>query len=94
MALGNGWKSATTLVVGGLIGVALAPALTPALTRLARPAAKAGMKAGLQLFERGRLAAAELREAMEDIAAEARAELEEERVLPPTEPTSGPEGVH
>ena len=82
-------------MVGGLIGVALAPALTPALTRLARPAAKAGMKAGLQLFERGRLAAAELREAMEDIAAEARAELEEEQVLSSqTETTPGPGVVH
>jgi hypothetical protein len=83
VALTNGWKSAATLVVGGVIGVLLAPTLAPALARAARPTAKFGIKAGLLLFERGRLAAAELRETMDDITAEVRAELEQEQAMPP-----------
>jgi Protein of unknown function (DUF5132) len=75
LALGNRLKSAATLVVGGILGVVLAPALAPALTGLMRPAVKAGIKAGLLLFERGQLAAAELRESLEDITAEVQAEL-------------------
>ncbi len=84
MPLGNGWKSAVTLVVGGLIGVVLAPSVAPALGRLIRPAAKAGLRAGWVLFERGRVAAAELRETVEDITAEVRAEIEEERGMQQT----------
>ena len=99
MALSNGWKSTVTLVVGGLIGVALAPAIAPALGRVARPAAKAGIKAGLVLFERGRMAAAELRETVEDITAEVQAELHEERAIHQSETaelqtSSGPDVVH
>jgi Protein of unknown function (DUF5132) len=86
LALGSGWKSAATLVIGGVIGVVLAPTVAPALAQLARPVAKAGIRAGLLLFERGRLAAAELREAMEDITAEVQAEFAEERGLNQTEP--------
>ena len=99
MALSNGWKSTATLVVGGLIGVILAPAIAPALGRVARPAVKAGIKAGLLLFERGRLAAAELRETVEDITAEVQAEFDEERALHRTETAElqtspGPDVVH
>lgn len=97
MALGNGWKTAATLAVGGAIGVFLAPAVGPALGRLVRPAAKAGIKAGLMLLERSRMAAAELRETVEDITAEAQAEFDEERGLhpaPAVESAAGPDVVH
>ena len=79
MAFRDGLKSAATLVVGGMVGVALAPAVAPALARFARPAAKAGIRAGLLLFERGRFAAAELRETLEDITAEVQAEFDAEK---------------
>jgi hypothetical protein len=99
VALSNGWRSTATLVVGGLIGVVLAPAIAPALGRVARPAAKAGIKAGLVLFERGRVAAAELRETVEDITAEVQAELHEERATHRSETAElqtspGPDVVH
>ena len=90
MALTNGWKSAATLMVGGAIGMFLAPTVTPVLARLARPAAKFGIKAGLLLAERGRIAAAELRETVEDIAAEVRAELEQQQAGHPAEPAQAP----
>jgi hypothetical protein len=90
VALTNGWKSAATLVAGGVIGVLLAPTLAPALAGLARPAAKFGIKTGLLLFERSRIAAAELRETVEDIAAEVRAELEQEQTILPPESADAP----
>lgn len=105
MAFRDGLKSAATLVVGGMIGVALAPAVAPALARVARPAAKAGIRAGLLLFERGRVAAAELRETLEDITAEVQAEFDAEKaqgnleaagsvVSPDVVHTASPEIVH
>ena len=97
MAFRDGLKSAATLVVGGMIGVALAPAVAPALARLARPAAKAGIRAGLLLFERGRVAAAELRETLEDITAEVQAEFYAEKAQDSPEvagPGAPPDVVH
>jgi Protein of unknown function (DUF5132) len=97
VALADGWKSAATLLIGGAIGVILAPTLAPALAGAARPAAKAAIKAGLLLFDRARLAAAELRESVEDITAEVQAELAESNAPPPgssAEVTAGSEAVH
>jgi hypothetical protein len=93
VAFRDGLKSAATLVVGGMVGVALAPALA----RFARPAAKAGIRAGLLLFERGRVAAAELRETLEDITAEVQAEFDAEKAHGHTEaagPVVSPDVVH
>jgi hypothetical protein len=86
VAFTDGLKSAATLMVGGMIGVALAPAVAPALARVARPAAKAGIRAGLLLYGRGRIAAAELRETLEDITAEVQAEFDAEKAQDRPEP--------
>jgi hypothetical protein len=72
----------STLGKGLAIGVGLAilgPVVAPALGRMARPAARAAVKSGMILYERGLEVAAEMGEVMEDLIAEARAELEEAR---------------
>ena len=62
------------------VGVSLlTPLVVTALATVARPAARSAIKAGLVLYERGREKFAELNEAIEDLVAEAQAELEEDR---------------
>jgi hypothetical protein len=55
------------------------PLVLTALATVARPAARAAIKAGLVLYERGREKVAEVSEVIEDLVAEAQAELEESR---------------
>ena len=66
-------------IISGLaIGVGsaiLAPLLVPALSKAAKPLAKAAIKGGLVLFETGKEKLAEAQELMDDLLAEARAEL-------------------
>jgi hypothetical protein len=81
MAARNGWfrnNLMTGIAVGAAV-VVLGPILAPAVARMARPMAKTAMKAGLVAIERGRETIAELGEVAEDVLAEARAELAEER---------------
>ena len=67
----------TGLAIG--IGAAvLGPIVLPILAGAAKPITKAVIKGGLALFEKGKETAAELGEVLEDIVAEARAELAEE----------------
>src|SRR4030065_767691 len=76
--LENGLKGTiiTGLAVG--IGVALvAPVVIPVLASVAKPLAKALIKNGLVLFEKGKEAAAELGEGVEDRVAESKAEMAE-----------------
>lgn len=62
------------------VGVSLiTPLVLTALATVARPAARAAIKAGLVLYERGREKVAEAGEVIEDLVAEAQAELEESR---------------
>jgi hypothetical protein len=69
------WKRTfAVLLTGGVAGVFLAPLVAPALTRWSRPATKAALRAAMALYERGRQTAAELREMVEDTAAELAAE--------------------
>jgi hypothetical protein len=69
------WKrTIATLLTGGVVGVFLAPVIAPVLSRWSRPAAKAALRAGMAVYERGRQSAAELRELVEDTAAEIAAE--------------------
>src|SRR5258706_1999602 len=66
------------LILGVGIGIAVAGAvrqIAPAFRGLGRPLAKAAMKSTLTLLDRGRLQMAEFKESVEDLAAEARAEL-------------------
>lgn len=76
----NGWKG--NVLTGLAIGVGsavLAPALVPILASVAKPLTKAAIKGGLIIFERGKEVAAETQEILEDLVAEARAELAESK---------------
>ncbi|MGC2064510.1 MAG: DUF5132 domain-containing protein [Thermodesulfovibrionales bacterium] len=62
----------------GIGAAVLGPIVLPILAGAAKPIAKAAIKGGLALFEKGKETAAELGEVLEDIVAEAKAELAEE----------------
>jgi hypothetical protein len=80
MALEDMFKSnAGKIVALGLGLVILTPILLPALVRVARPSARAAIKSGMILYEKGVEVVAELGEVVEDLVAEASAELEEDR---------------
>lgn len=65
------------------LGIAvLAPAAVAAISTIGRPAARAAIKAGLIVYEKGRETAAEVGEVVQDLVAEARAELEDNRHSP------------
>jgi hypothetical protein len=68
----------TGLLIG--IGVAiLAPIVLPILACIVKPVAKAAVKGGVMLFEKGKEVVAETGEIIEDVFAEAKAELAEEQ---------------
>jgi hypothetical protein len=66
-------------IISGLaIGIGsaiIAPMVTPALSKAAKPLAKAAIKGGLMLFETGKEKFAEACEVVDDLVAEARAEI-------------------
>lgn len=68
-------------ILGGLaigIGAAIVgPVVLPVLAGIAKPLAKGAIKSGLLLFEKGKETVAEMSEVLEDIVAEAKAEIEE-----------------
>lgn len=67
------------IVTGLAIGIGaaiLAPIVTPLLASVGKPVAKSLIKSGILLFEKGQETFAELGEVMEDLVAEAKAELE------------------
>ena len=69
-------------VSGLLIGIGaavLAPIVLPILASIAKPVAKAAVKGGIMLYERGKETVAEAGEMLEDIVAEAKAELADEQ---------------
>jgi hypothetical protein len=59
----------------GVVGAMIAPAIAPVLRRAARPVAKSAIRGSYVLYEKGRVAAAEMGEKVEDLIAEARAEM-------------------
>ena len=61
----------------GIGAAILAPLILPPLAKAARPMARAAIKSGLLLLDKGRETVAELGEVMEDLVAEAQAEIEE-----------------
>ncbi|MEN6441653.1 MAG: DUF5132 domain-containing protein [Syntrophobacter sp.] len=86
----NGFKLGTGLAIG--IGVlVLAPAIVPALAAVVRPIAKASIKSGILLVEKTRELIAEAKETVEDITAEAHAELASERRQEMPQPVDGGE---
>ena len=89
----NGFKQ--NILLGLAIGVGsaiLAPIVIPILASVAKPVAKATIKGGMMLFERGKELAAEAQETMEDMVAEAKAELAEEQKGSAPVPDIPPEG--
>jgi hypothetical protein len=79
--LDDGLKgSVLTGLAVGIGAVVLAPAVLPALAGVAKPLMKAAVKSGIILFEKGKETAAELSEVVEDIVAEAKAEMAESHV--------------
>lgn len=72
-------NAAVTLAIG-LAGAVLIPIVLPVVVRAARPLAKAVIKSGLIVFEKGRESFAEMGEVVEDVVAEAKAEIEHEHV--------------
>jgi hypothetical protein len=74
----NGLKgNVVTGLAIGIGAVVLGPVVLPALAGVAKPLLKAAIKSGLMLYEKGKETAAELSEVVEDVVAEAKAEMEE-----------------
>jgi hypothetical protein len=68
-------ESAKGLAIG-IAAAVLVPVVLPALAAVARPLARAAIKSGIVMYEKGREAVAEMGEVVEDLVAEARAELD------------------
>lgn len=65
---------------GILVGIAVAiaaPILLPVVGAAVRPVVKTAIKGGLLLYQKGREMVAEVAEKVEDIAAEAKAEIKQ-----------------
>ncbi len=71
--LENGLGTGLLVGVGALL---VAPVIIPVLAGAFRPLAKAAIKGGYLLFEKGKVIGAETQEMIEDIAAEAKAEVD------------------
>ena len=74
--LGNGLKG--NVVTGLAIGIGaaiLAPVIIPLAASIFKPLAKATIKGGITLYEKGQEMVAEAGEVVEDLVAEAKAEL-------------------
>ncbi len=86
----SGLKIGTGLAIG--LGVLiLAPVIAPAVAAVVRPVAKASIKSAILLFEKTTELIAEAKESVEDLAAEAHAELAEQRRQQTSTPVSGAE---
>jgi hypothetical protein len=86
----NGLKIGTGLAIG-IGALIIIPAVVPAVATILRPIVKATIKSGLVLVEKTMELAAEAKESMEDMAAEAHAELAQERQGTTSSPVSGTE---
>ena len=79
MAIQDMFKNNIVAVLGiGIVAAVLVPIALPVVARAAKPFAKALVKSGIIVYEKGREAVAELGEVMEDVVAEAKAEIEQE----------------
>ncbi|MCD5411478.1 DUF5132 domain-containing protein [Thermodesulfovibrionales bacterium] len=91
--LENGLSLKGGLVPNIAIGIGAAIFITilaPSVASALRPVAKAAIKGGMTLFEKGRETFAEVEEIIEDIVAEAKAELsaKQDVVMPETAETT------
>jgi hypothetical protein len=78
--LDNGFKLGTGLAIG-VGAIILAPVVIPAVAAIVKPLLKAGIKGGLVLYDKSIVAIAEAKEVIEDLAAEARAEVSREQEM-------------
>jgi Protein of unknown function (DUF5132) len=78
---GNGIKFGGAVVIGAAV-VLLAPVVLPVIAGVLKPVAKGVIKGGLLAYEGAKVAMAETKETIEDIAAEAKAEISEGRKAP------------
>lgn len=67
------------LGVPGITAIVLLPVLVPVAAGIGKPIAKAMVKGGIVLYEKGKGVVAEVGERFEDIVAEAKSELADER---------------
>ncbi len=65
-------------IVAGIGALVLAPIVIPAIAKIGKPIAKAAIKGGITLYEKSKGAVAEAGEVLEDLVAEAQAELADE----------------
>jgi hypothetical protein len=73
--IGLGMNAATIAL--GAAAVMFGPVLLAAAGSAAKPLFKAGIKGGLLLYDKSKQLALEAKESLEDLAAEAKAEIEE-----------------
>ncbi len=89
MAIFDGWKGN---ILGGLaIGIGasvVAPVVIPVLATVVKPLTKAAIKGGFLLYEKGKETLAEAQEVIEDLVAEAKAEMDEAQEAPSPEVVS------
>lgn len=79
MALLDSDERKILLGVGiGIAGLSLMRQILPAFGGLGRPLAKAAIKSGIGFYEKGRETLARMTEVVEDLAAEARHEMDQE----------------
>lgn len=89
MAVQDIFKNNIVAVLGiGIVAAVLIPIALPVVARAAKPFTKALIKSGIIVYEKGREAVAELGEVMEDVVAEAKAEIEQEHVAQATVPVA------
>ena len=69
-------------IAAGVGAVILAPVLIPAVAKASKPLAKALIKGGIIAYEKSKSAIAETGEVLEDLVAEAKVELAEEKAEP------------
>lgn len=73
----------------GVTAAAATLILVPTVARMGRPFARAAIKTGIIFYEKARETAAEMGEVLEDLVAEARAEVDQMHE-PPAEPAAEP----
>jgi uncharacterized membrane protein len=70
----------------GLGAAVLVPVVFPIVGALVKPVAKGAIKGGMMLAHQGKVMAAEIKESVEDITAEAKAELAAASMAEPAAP--------
>jgi hypothetical protein len=78
---GNGLRFGGAVAIGAA-AVLLAPVILPVVASVLKPVAKGVIKGGILAFEGAKVALAETKETIEDLTAEAQAEISEGRKAP------------